>query len=275
MKNSILSIESLRKSFSRNIVNVRGEMDNERLYIIRDLDLFIPKGKITALIGGNGAGKTTLFNIISRFTNAEGGKIIFNNGNGLDILTYPPYKIKHLGIGRLFQDNHIFMQMTLLENMMISDAAEWGEFPLTTFIKRRKIKEIEKKRQERVKVIFTELFGEDNPFWEMRDDLASSISHGQQRLLALARLFMGDYKLLLLDEPTAGVNPEIVKVICRIIKKMSEEKGITIFLIEHNMKIVSEIADFCRFMSHGEITAFGTPDDVIGDENVRRTYLGL
>jgi len=86
---------------------------------------------------------------------------------------------------------------------------------------------------------------------------------------------MGNYKLVLLDEPTAGVNPQIIQQAMTIIRRMVAEKGVTVFLIEHNMKVVLELADFCSFMSHGKITAFGTPEDVIGNDEVRRTYLGV
>jgi len=275
MNNDILKIEDLNKSFTRNIINMRGKEENERFNIIDELDLFIPESKITALIGGNGAGKTTLFNIISRFTESDSGRISFHNNQWLNILKQPAYKLKHIGIGRLFQDNHIFQQMTVLENMLIADDSEWGERPFISLFKANKNKEIEKKRTKKVEKILFELFGINNPFWQKRKDLASSLSFGQQRLLGLARLFMGDYKLVLLDEPTAGVNPDLVKTICIIIKRMVKEKGLTVFLIEHNMKVVLEIADFCSFMSHGKITAFGSPKDVIGDENVRRTYLGM
>ena len=275
MNNDVLKIEDLNKSFTKNIINKRGKEENERFNIIDELDLFIPEGKITTLIGGNGAGKTTLFNIISRFTEADSGRIHFHNNQWLNILKQPAHKLKHIGIGRLFQDNHIFQQMTVLENMLIADDSEWGERPFTSLFNAKKNKDIEKIRTKKVKIIFSEIFGIENPFWQKRNDLASSLSFGQQRLLGLARLFMGDYKLVLLDEPTAGVNPELVKKICEIIKSMVEKKGLTVFLIEHNMKVVLEIADFCSFMSHGKITAFGSPKDVIGDENVRRTYLGM
>lgn len=275
MNNDILKIEDLNKSFTRNIINKLSTEENERFNIIDELDLFIPEGKITALIGGNGAGKTTLFNIISRFTEADSGRIHFHNNHWLNILKQPAHKLKHIGIGRLFQDNHIFQQMTILENMLIADDSEWGEKPFLSLFKAKKNKEIEKIRTKKVERIFSELFEIENPFWEKRNDLASSLSFGQQRLLGLARLFMGNYKLVLLDEPTAGVNPDLVKTICAIIKNMVKKKNLTVFLIEHNMKVVLEIADFCSFMSHGKITAFGSPKDVIGDENVRRTYLGM
>jgi len=275
MNSAVLKIEDLNKSFFRNIVNIHGVEENERFNIIGDLNLHIAEKKITALIGGNGAGKTTLFNIISRFLETDSGNIFYHNKKWISILKQPAYKIGKHGIGRLFQDNHIFPQMTVLENMLVADKSNWGEKPFVAFLKPQKNARIENKRNNKAKSIFVELFGLNNQFWEKRHDPASSLSFGQQRLLALSRLLMGNYKLLLLDEPTAGVNPELVKKICHIIKSMVQNKGLTVFLIEHNMKVVLDIADFCCFMSHGKITAFGTPEDVIGNENVRRTYLGM
>ena len=97
----------------------------------------------------------------------------------------------------------------------------------------------------------------------------------KQRLLGLARLFMGNYDLVLLDEPTSGVNLQIIEQAMAIVRRMVKERGVTVFLIEHNMKVVLELADFCNFMSHGKITAFGTPDDILGNDQVRKTYLGM
>jgi len=276
MNQDILKIDNLFKSFSRNIMNVRGEIENERFNIINNLSLFVPQHSITALIGGNGAGKTTLFNIISRFTEADSGEISFKSNNGgIDILKQPSHALKQLGIGRMFQDNHIFLQMTILENLLVATEEEWGEKPFISIIKSKKNKSYEQKRKENAETILIRLFGEQNPFLEKRNDLASSLSYGQQRLLGLARLFMADYSLVLLDEPTAGVNPETIHTICSVIKKMNREKKVTVFLIEHNMKVVEEIAEYCIFMSHGIQAAFGSPQDVIGDEEVRRVYLGL
>jgi len=276
MNDIILQINAIKKSFVRNIINVRGEQEDERFYIIDDLDLPVPRGKITALIGGNGAGKTTLFNIISRFMEADSGNVLYQkNGDALSLFKLPPFKISQLGIGRLFQDDHIFPNISVLDNMLLADGSDFGEMPFVSLLKPKANKSVEIERTEKVKRIFEDLFGKSNPFWEKRDDPAKSLSYGQQRLLGLARLFMGNYKLVLLDEPTAGVNPQIIQQAMTIIRRMVAEKGVTVFLIEHNMKVVLDLADFCSFMSHGKITAFGTPDDVIGDDEVRRTYLGV
>ena len=270
----ILEIESVTKGFSKNIVNLRGEEDNERFNIIDELSLMVPKNKVTALIGGNGAGKTTLFNVISGFIDADSGNIFFSNKERINLIGLQPHCITRFGIGRLFQDNHIFLGMTVLENMMIADSNRYGELPFISMFSPKKNQDSEDNRTQKAKDIFQELFGASNPFWGKRDDPTDSLSFGQQRLLGLARLFMGDYSLILLDEPTSGINPNLVRDILGIIKKMVAEKEISIFLIEHNMRFVLEIADFCNFMSHGCITAFGTPKDVIGDNEVRKTYLG-
>ena len=272
----ILKIDDLTKSFTRNIVNVRGEAENERFNIIDKLDLEIVKGKITALIGGNGAGKTTLFNIISQFVNADSGNIEYYHGDETtSLLKLQPDKIYRKGIGRLFQDNHIFLDMTVTENMLIADDNRFGEKPFLSLFKSKKNNEIEKNRIEKMEGIFIKLFGENNEFWEKRNDLARSLSYGQQRLLGLARIFMSKYKIVLLDEPTAGVNPKIINKICTIIKKMPQKDGLTVFLIEHNMKVVENVADWCCFMSDGKITAVGSSKDVIGNPDVRKTYLGI
>ncbi len=276
MNDMILEIQSVKKSFVRNIINVRGEEENERFFIIDGLDLMIPCGKITALIGGNGAGKTTLFNVISGLIGIDSGNIIYQKENEpVSIIGWQPYKITKLGIGRMFQDDHIFSDLSVLENMMLADSDDYGEHPFISIFKAKKNSEIEHMRIENARKIFIELFGENNPFWLKRNDLAKSLSFGQQRLLGLARLFMGSYELVLLDEPTAGINPQVINQVINIVLRMVNEKKLTVFLVEHNMEVVLKLADYCSFMSHGKITAFGTPEDVIGNDEVRKTYLGI
>lgn len=278
MSSEILNIEALNKSFV-NTVKIFNKNKKEKNFIINDFDMFVPRNSISALIGGNGAGKTTLFNIISGFMKPDSGEInyyITNNGKKIEpLIDKKPHEITKLGIGRMFQDTHIFPEMTVLENMMISDEKKFGENPYISLFLQHKLKKIENERKKEAEEIFKELFGYNNHLWAKRNDLASTLSYGQQRLLALARLFMGEYKLILLDEPTSGVNPKLILKILVIIKKLNKEKNVTILLIEHNMKVVMEIADFCNFMSHGKRTAFGTPEDVLGDDTVRKNYLGI
>ena len=275
MNDYILEINAVRKSFTRNIINVRGEEVDERFFIIDDLDMLIPRGKITALIGGNGAGKTTLFNAISGFTKIDSGQIIYKEKEPILINNLPPYKITRLGIGRLFQDDHIFPDLSVLDNMLLADSDTYDERPFVSFFK---ASESHKKRQDKIKKVqnvFISLFGDENFFLDKRNDLAKSLSYGQQRLLGLARLFMGNYRLVLLDEPTAGLNPKIVNQIIHIIRRMVKENNLSVFLVEHNMEVVLRLADYCNFMSHGKIAVFSTPEDVIGNDEVRKTYMGI
>ena len=159
--------------------------------------------------------------------------------------------------------------------MLLGDDNPLGEAPVEALFRIRKTRAKETERIEKAENIFTNLFGKHNPFWDRKDNLARTFSYGQQRLIGLARLFMGSYELLLLDEPTAGINPAIVAQTINIIRRFVSQSKATVFLIEHNMQVVLEIADFCCFMSEGKIAAVGTPEDVIGNDEVRKTYLGL
>lgn len=275
MDTGILTIQSLTKGFSRKVINSGGFDENEEYFVINELFLNIPRGKVIALIGGNGAGKTTLFNIISGFVKPENGSIKFgNNGNATELIGMPPHKITRLGIGRMFQDNHTFPEMSVLENMLIANASDTTEKPFSSIVFRKQNKEIEAIKLEKAEKVFHYVFGEDKSLWEKRSSPASAISWGQQRLLGLARLFMHDYQLLLLDEPTSGVNPEVIDQIKTLIRRLSDNNQ-TVFLIEHNLDVVKDIADFCCYMDKGRIALMGTPADVIGNEEVRKSYIGL
>ncbi len=271
----MLIIESLSKGFTRRIKNRAGINGNEQHFIINRLNINIPHGKIVALIGGNGAGKTTLFNIISGFLRPDQGSVKFlTNGSYNDLLSISPSRISNLGIGRMFQDNHILLEVSVLDNMLIAAPNSYNESPLFSIFSRKKIQSDEAKQIKKVQSVFNELFGADNPFWKQRHAPAGTLSYGQQRLLGLARLFMRDYKLLLLDEPTAGVNPIIIDQIKTIIKKLRSNNQ-TIFLIEHNMEVVLDIADECYYMDQGIILRKGTPQEVIHSEEVKKSYLGV
>ena len=269
--NSILDIKSISKTFSKG---KKKNGDTRQFNLIDELDLSIERGKITSLIGGNGTGKTTLFNMISGFLEADQGEITFLNGNKFQLNGMPSHKREQLGIGRLFQDNHIFPDLTVFENMIIAHEDDFGEFPLEILFRTKKSKTLEEQRKEKAKQTFEMLFGSKNVFWEKREHLAKNMSYGQQRLLGLARLFMANYKLVLLDEPTAGVNPKLLDTISEIIKRMVIENDMSVFLIEHNMHFVKQISDICAFINKGKIEIIGTPDEVIANKKVQDSYLG-
>jgi len=274
MQDKVLHIENLTKTFTKT-GNKRNRLENEQYTVLDELTFSVSANKITALIGGNGSGKTTLFNLISSFIKPEKGQIMFYNGSTHVLNKLQPYQIARIGIGRLFQDNHIFQQHTVLDNMLIADDNLFGENALHAIFKLKKLKKIEVDRIEEARNIFKDLFGNENEFWKKRNNIAGSLSYGQQRLLGLARLLMADYKLILLDEPTAGVNPKINEQIIELIKKMVQYEKCTVFLIEHNMNFVSKVADICAFMNRGKIENIGTPELVINNEYVRKTYLGV
>ena len=259
----ILELKNITLSFT-------GGKDTFR--ILNKLNFSVEEGKITALVGGNGTGKTTLFNIISGFQRDYSGEILFKGEN---INKHSPDSIARKGIGRLFQGKPLLSDLTLLENMKLASGDCSGEYPFSYLLNRKKVdrKELEKERQ--VKDILARLFGENNKYLEMLHHKGSDFSYGEQRLIALARLFMSDYSLLLLDEPTAGVNPVLIESIQNIIRMMVTEGKTTVFLIEHNMPFVKGVADRCAYLSDGVIQYSGATDEVLNNQKVKNSYLGI
>ncbi len=262
----ILDIQNIRKTYSKKIINLLGKTDNEYFYVLDDVNFKIQKGKVTALLGGNGSGKSTLFNIICGYLTTNEGKILFNSQKGsLDLTKIPSYKTAKAGVGRMFQGTHIFRNMTVLENMLLADENTFGELPFVSMFLKKRNAQIEENRVLEAEKIFNYLLGNANPLWEKREHLAGSLSYGQQRLLALARLFMNDHlELILLDEPCAGVNPDVAELLKKIIHNL-RESGKTVLLIEHNLDFVKDISDYCYYLENGKISLQGTYANVISN----------
>jgi ABC-type branched-subunit amino acid transport system ATPase component len=275
MAETVLHINNLSKAFVRSIKTARHKEDIEKVSILKHLDLCVKKGEITALIGGNGSGKTTLFNIINGFVEADQGSIQFINEKAHELIGKKPDAIARLGLGRSFQSNHIFDELSILENMLVAQKETFGETPFISLIAPGKIKKMEEAETARAHDIFEKIFGAGNYFWENKDAKAKNLSHGQRRILGIMRIFMADFKLVLLDEPTAGVNPELFGSISNILQTMTNEENISVFIIEHNMSFVKQIASQCLFLHEGRIEARGTPSQVIDDPIIQKTYLGL
>ena len=195
----ILELKNIRMSYANAFNEVRN--------LLKGVNLTVEEGKVTALIGGNGAGKTTLFNIISGFEKGFEGKVFFE---GKDITKLPAYRVSLMGMGRLFQGRQLMDDLTLMENMKIASDDLMGEMPFDIFVRRRKVAQSEVAKEQQAISILTEVFGENNKYLEMLDQKASEVSYGEQRLMAMARLLMGNDHLLLLDEPTSGVNPKYI-----------------------------------------------------------------
>ena len=254
--------------------DIRMEYSDSRTEVFNLLDgvsMSVEAGKVTALIGGNGAGKTTLFNIISGFEKNFKGRVWFM---GHDITRKSAHRISLMGLGRLFQGRQLMDDLTLMENMKIASEDTVGEHPFDIF-RPWKVAQSEAAKEQKAIDVLNKVFGENNKYLGMLDRKASEFSYGEQRLMAMARLLMAKDQLLLLDEPTSGVNPSYINVFQRIIRDMVEKEGLSVLLIEHNMSFVRQVADWCFYLSDGKIVKSGPADMVLNDTEVRRDYLGL
>lgn len=260
----ILQLKDIRLSFTDS----RGATFN----LLNGVDLDVEREAVMALIGGNGTGKTTLFNVISGFMDNFKGDILFE---GHQLKGLPPHKISRFGIGRLFQGRQLMDDLSLMENMKIASVNRDGENPLTALFRYKRYLQTERQKEEQAIGILEQIFGKGNKYLGMLDQKASELSYGEQRLIAIARLLMGNNKLLLLDEPTSGVNPVYIETIKSIIRKMVVENNLTVLLIEHNMHFVRDVADFCAYLNNGRIEKVGTAEEVLNDKDVRSSYLGL
>jgi len=233
---------------------------------VNDCSLQVQPGTITGLIGPNGAGKTTLFNLVTGFLRPSSGRIAFR-GERIDGL--PPHQIFRRGIVRTFQVPRELKQMTVLENLMLVPAGQAGEkvwnpwfFPFRVAHQEREF------RDKALDILeFVDLS-------HLRDEYAGNLSSGQKKLLELARTLMADPEMILLDEPGAGVNPTLMRKLVHNVEQLCYGKGITFFLIEHDMDLVTRLCNPIIVMSNGEKLAEGRPDEVKSDERVLEAYLG-
>jgi ABC-type branched-subunit amino acid transport system ATPase component len=250
---SVLELENVSKSF-------------DGILAVDRVSLGFDQGKITALIGPNGAGKTTVFNLISGLLRPDAGNITYNNQN---IAGFAPWNIAHKGIGRLFQDVRLFARMTVKDNVLTAFKIQRGESALLSVIAPWHVKREEQSRSLEAMNLL-EFVG----LQDKARELAESLSYGQQKLLAIARLLAADSNVLLLDEPAAGVSVQMVTTLLDVIRQLAKE-GKTVVVIEHNMNVVVEVADWIYFMDDGQVVSFGLPNEVLGDPEVRSAYIGL
>ena len=236
------------------------------LKAVCDCSLRVEEGSITGLIGPNGAGKTTLFNVITGYYKPDTGSIVFE-GAGIGGLS--PHEIFRKKIYRTFQITREFAQMTVLENVMLMPEKQIGEKFWNTWFRASSVRKQEKVIQEKALEVleFVELI-------DLKDEYAGSLSGGQKKLLELARSMMAEPKMVLLDEPGAGVNLTLMKKLMANIRKLCEEKKITFFLIEHDMDLVMNLCNPVIVMSEGKKLAEGTPEEIKKDERVLEAYLG-
>lgn len=236
------------------------------LMAVFNCSLKVEQGSITGLIGPNGAGKTTLFNVITGHLKPDRGEILFQ-GEAIEGLL--PHQIFKKKIYRTFQITREFPQMTVLENLMLVSDLQIGEKIWNTWFRSSSVRRQEKAIQEKALEVleFVELL-------DLKDEYAGSLSGGQKKLLELARSMMADPKMVLLDEPGAGVNPTLMKKLVANIRKLCEEKEITFLLIEHDMNLVMNLCNPVIVMSEGRKLAEGAPKEIKKDERVLEAYLG-
>lgn len=243
---ALLEVRHVTKTFGGVIAN-------------RDVSLDVPRGGITGLIGPNGSGKTTLFNSIAGHHPIDHGSIRFD---GREISRLRAGKIARLGLIRTFQQTHVYRGLTCLQNMLISTS----HADETLFTMMRPAAEDVTRRAGGL-LDFTGLASK-------RDVAAGQLSFGQQKLLEFAMALMNGPRLLLLDEPTAGVNPVLINGLVERLKRANAELGITLLVIEHNMRVIMNLASHIYCFAHGELLAQGTPDEVRHDRRVIDAYLG-
>jgi branched-chain amino acid transport system ATP-binding protein len=233
---------------------------------VNDCSLQVQPGTITGLIGPNGAGKTTLFNLITGFLKPSSGRIVFKDER-IDGL--PPHQIFRRGIVRTFQIPRELKQMTVLENLMLVPAEQAGERLWNPWFFPFRVARQEREFRDKALDIM-----EFVDLWHLRDEYAANLSSGQKKLLELARTLMADPEMILLDEPGAGVNPTLMRKLVHNIEQLCYGKGITFFLIEHDMDLVTRLCNPIIVMSNGEKLAEGPPEEVKSDERVLEAYLG-
>jgi branched-chain amino acid transport system ATP-binding protein len=225
---------------------------------LNNISAEFPKGAITSIIGPNGAGKSTYFNLLSGAFPPSSGRVEFE---GRDVTGLPQHRFAHMGVAKSFQITNVFPQLTTRENIRVGLQALVSRYDM--WRPRARLHELTEQADELLALV---------GLWESRERAAKTLAHGEQRALEIGMALASRPRLLLLDEPTAGMSPEETRTMMDLIVKLASER--TVILVEHKMKLVLGISDRILVLHHGELLAEGTPAEVRKNEAVKRVYLG-
>ncbi len=250
---ALLDVKNLTKNFGG-------------LTAVGDVTMHLDKGELVGLIGPNGAGKTTLFNLLTGVYEPSEGSVSLD---GTLLNGKKPYKIASLGLSRTFQNIRLFKDMTVLENVLVGMANQNNPHLLASFLRLPKFYHSEAKLRQKAMELLA-IFDLDGD----AETLAKNLPYGQQRRLEIVRALATEPKILFLDEPAAGMNPQETAELTQLIRRIKEEFDITIMLIEHDMSLVMEVTERIYVLEYGRLIAHGTPDEIKNNQRVIEAYLG-